>query len=95
MTTPPGNAGETSLPYRPNTTVTANAEPKSLYAQQYFEAVDLYEQEQFDKCLELLRYNLTDPTLPRYFIIKSHMLITGVEDNWYVSTLALSTLIMR
>ncbi|KAK5676818.1 hypothetical protein LTS10_010582 [Elasticomyces elasticus] len=67
----------------PSVVVAAAAGPASVYAQNYLEAVEAFEAEQFDRCLSVIRYNLTDPTLPRYYQIKNLMLYVAAEDNWY------------
>lgn len=67
----------------PSTSVAPEPQPQSLYAKQYHEAVDLFDREAFEECLKLARYHLTDWTLPRYYRIKTLVLIAVVEDNWY------------
>ena len=42
-----------------------------LYAIQFQECYELYEQEKFTEGVAAARFNLADPTLPRYIRIKT------------------------
>ncbi|KAK3625670.1 hypothetical protein LTR56_020282 [Elasticomyces elasticus] len=66
-----------------STVVPPEAQPRSLYAVQFLEAVQLYNDHKYDECITLARYNLTDPTLPRYYHIKTLLLIVNAEEDWY------------
>ncbi|KAK4893272.1 hypothetical protein LTR27_008395 [Elasticomyces elasticus] len=66
-----------------STVVQSKAQPRSLYAIQYLEAVQLFNNNKFDECIEAARYTLNDPTLPRYYHIKTLLLIANAEENWY------------
>ncbi|KAK5110087.1 hypothetical protein LTR62_006332 [Meristemomyces frigidus] len=80
-----------SLPYRPHASATTRA--PSMYAQNYMQAVEAREKEDHDGAQEIIRHNLTDPTLPRYWQIKSQVSIsastpigTGQSDHRSLST---------
>ncbi|KAK5703057.1 hypothetical protein LTR97_004003 [Elasticomyces elasticus] len=71
---------------RPRTDSTAaqpEQPPRSLYKVQYVKAIKLFNNKKFDECIEAARYTLNDPTLPRYYHIKSLLLIANAEEDWY------------
>jgi len=65
-----------SLPHRP---------APSIYEQNYQEVVAAYEKEDFDEVVRLARYNLTDPTLPRFYQIQNRILFCSAEADWYIA----------
>lgn len=36
-----------------------------------------------ERCISIARYNLTDPTLPRYYRMKNLLLIASASQDWY------------
>ncbi|KAK5131178.1 hypothetical protein LTR08_001264 [Meristemomyces frigidus] len=64
-----------------STTIPPEAQPMTLYARHYLDAVGLFDKEKLEQCIELCKYNLTDPTVPRYYQIKNLLLIAGAEEN--------------
>ncbi|GAB7325351.1 hypothetical protein MBLNU13_g09393t1 [Cladosporium sp. NU13] len=57
---------------------------QDLYFKQYNECEELYTQEKYTECTKLALYNLTDSTMPRYFLIKTLLLLVGAEnDDWH------------
>lgn len=55
----------------------------TLYGTQYFEAVHLIEQGQWEECVERAECNPRDPTLSRYWRCKYLILICSMIDDWY------------
>lgn len=53
-----------------------------LYAQQFKECYLLYEQEKYDECIASAKLNLSDPTLPIYFKIKTLVTLANAEEDW-------------
>ena len=53
-----------------------------LCAIRFQECYELYQQEKFTECVAAARFNLTDPTLPRYTRIKTLTVIANAEDDW-------------
>ena len=47
------------------------------------QAVNLMKDGKYDECIDCAKYNLTDPTLSRYWRIKNLLLIGKVTDDWY------------
>ncbi|KAL6711642.1 hypothetical protein ACN47E_004576 [Coniothyrium glycines] len=60
----------------------ADPTPSSLYMQQYTEAVRLFDDGQIDGCIAETKKNLTDPTLPPFYIIKNCILLACALDDW-------------
>lgn len=56
--------------------------PRDKYARDYIEALEQFDKEDFETCLEIAKLNLTDPTLSRYWTIKNLLLVASVEDDW-------------
>jgi hypothetical protein len=48
---------------------------------QYQQCADLYKQEKYTQCTELCLYNMTDPNMPRFLQIKTHVLIASAADS--------------
>ncbi|KAK5702473.1 hypothetical protein LTR17_022270 [Elasticomyces elasticus] len=71
----------------PPQTYSTTAQPEtpfqSLYSTLFLDAVKLYNAHKFDDCIEAARDILKDPTLPRYYRIKTLLAITNAEENWY------------
>ena len=55
---------------------------KDLYAIQFEECYALYQEEKFTECIKAAKFNLSDPTVPRYIVIKTLILIANAEDDW-------------
>jgi len=54
------------------------------YFKQYHECEELYMQEKYTECTKLALYSLTDSSMPRYFVIKTLLLLVGAEnDDWH------------
>jgi hypothetical protein len=53
-----------------------------LHAQQFKECYLLYEQEKYDECIASAKLNLSDPTLPIYFKIKTLVTLANAEEEW-------------
>ena len=58
----------------------ANFEP---YKTNYLEAISLMQEGKHDECIHHARYDLTDISLPRYWIVKNLVLIANVSNDWY------------
>ncbi|KAK5730313.1 hypothetical protein LTR15_000250 [Elasticomyces elasticus] len=70
-------------PETDSTTAEPEQPPRSLYNVQYVEAVKSFNNNKFDECIEAARYTLNDPTLPRYYHVKTLLLIANAEEDWY------------
>jgi hypothetical protein len=55
----------------------------SLYRTQYLKAVKLFDEDNFEECIEAARYNLTNNALPHYYRMKNLLLIAGAEEDRY------------
>jgi hypothetical protein len=63
--------------------VAAMAE-QDIYFKRYHECEELYMQERYTECTKLATGNLTDHTMPRYFLVKTLSLLVGAEnDDWH------------
>ncbi|KAF2278159.1 uncharacterized protein EI97DRAFT_431430 [Westerdykella ornata] len=56
--------------------------PSRAYQAQYRAAQDLFDQEEYEKCIAEVRKNLSDQSLPPYYVIKNCMLIACAQDDW-------------
>ncbi|QDS67603.1 hypothetical protein FKW77_003921 [Venturia effusa] len=54
----------------------------SLYAKHYSEAKKLFDKHEYEACIEKAKDFLADPDLPRYFAIKTSMLIVYASEDW-------------
>ncbi|KAK3726054.1 hypothetical protein LTR37_000202 [Vermiconidia calcicola] len=52
------------------------------YGDDYLEAVHLFQYMEYERAIEAAKYNLTEPTLPRYHQIKNMILIVAAEEDW-------------
>ncbi|KAK4550115.1 hypothetical protein LTR36_003082 [Oleoguttula mirabilis] len=57
----------------------ATADATSLYRTQYLETLAHLKAERFEQCIELAKYNLTDPTLPPYYRMRK----PNTDRIWY------------
>ncbi|SMQ46916.1 unnamed protein product [Zymoseptoria tritici ST99CH_3D7] len=55
------------------------------YDRSFKEVEELYNKEDWDGAIEAAKYNLTDPTLPKWHIIKNHMMWAHAAE-WYAET---------
>jgi hypothetical protein len=54
------------------------------FFKRYHECEELYTQEKYTECTKLALDNLKDYTMPRYFLIKTLLLLVGAEnDDWH------------
>ena len=53
------------------------------YKEDYLQAISLMDEGKYDECIRHARYTLTDPFLPRYWIVKNLVLIANVSNDWY------------
>lgn len=56
---------------------------ESTYTTEYRDAVCQFRADQYDDCIALARYTLTDLTLPRDHRMKNLLLIAWAENDWY------------
>ncbi|KAI8942960.1 hypothetical protein NX059_000999 [Plenodomus lindquistii] len=56
--------------------------PGSLYQQQYDQVCNSFEDGLIDKCIAEAKHNLTDPTLPPFYIIKYCIVLACAHDTW-------------
>lgn len=59
--------------------------PQSIYTTRSLDAVARLQADDFERCIQLAKDNLTDPTLPRYYRMKNLLLVASSEDDWYVA----------
>lgn len=59
-----------------------NLRPTDKYSKDYAEAYAHYEADDLEKAVEVAKYNLTDPTLPRYWQVKNCILIVCASTDW-------------
>jgi hypothetical protein len=64
-----------------------------LYAIQFEECYTLYQQEKFTECIAAAKFNMTDPTLPPYILMKTLILIANAEDDWEAAEVSSNILI--
>lgn len=55
----------------------------SNHASRYLAAAKLFDEEEFERCIELAEHHLTRLNLPRYYRMKNLLLIAAAEDDWY------------
>ncbi len=65
------------------TSTAKSAGPSSKYAKDYLEAVDLFDKEHYDACIEAMKHSMTDMNMPRYYQIKHLLLHASAEEYWY------------
>ncbi|PVI06350.1 hypothetical protein DM02DRAFT_514854 [Periconia macrospinosa] len=51
------------------------------YIQQY-EAAEKFFDDDSEKCIELCKANISDPTIPNYYLIMNLILIVSAMDDW-------------
>lgn len=56
--------------------------PANIYSDDYLEAVLLFQYAEYEQAIEAAKYNLTEPTLPRYHQMKNMILIVAAEEDW-------------
>ncbi|EAT77947.1 hypothetical protein HBH56_178930 [Parastagonospora nodorum] len=54
----------------------------SLYRKQYEAARTQFDTQDMDGCIAAAKHNLTDPTLPPYYVIKNSILVASALDDW-------------
>lgn len=54
----------------------------SIYKQSYLEVQRHMDEDNLDKCVELAKSNLTDPTIPPYYAILNSILLVSASADW-------------
>lgn len=53
------------------------------YIEVHEECCKLHDQEKWEDCIALSHHNLSDHSMPRFFKIKTLLLLTGAVDDWW------------
>jgi hypothetical protein len=59
---------------------------RNLYYKQWHECKELYKQAKYTECIKLCLHNMGDPTMPRFFQIKTLLLLVSAEDDDWEKT---------
>ncbi|KAF2132908.1 hypothetical protein P153DRAFT_309696 [Dothidotthia symphoricarpi CBS 119687] len=56
--------------------------PAKPYRRRYLDALKDFENGDMEKCIVVTKFNLSDITLPPYYVIKNCILLASALDNW-------------